>query len=377
MRKRRKRLKVAFVAPVRSVHSHKWINGLAKAGCQIEVIAFRGDEIEGIKKNKNVKIHQIATIKTKVNIWNKFLLGIKAWQTIREIKADVINAHYLSGFGWLAVFFPNAPVVLTVWGGDVFEEPRKFPFNILNPLALRLSSKITVHSEYMKNYLVDKWNIPKSKVWKGGFGIDKNIFNDKESHDYWLRKLDIKKNQQTILHLRFLQPVYNPLTVLNAWFKLNLINKNTVLLLLGYRGDKIIKQKIESLVKKQKLAHKIRFIETLNSTDLASLMKSVNLGVCIPSSDGMPISLWEAMACGCPLVVSDLPQYDKLIQQNKNGLRVRVKSVKETTQAMSKILTDQKLAQNLSEGGIKEAKKIPTVTNEMKRVKRLFEELSA
>jgi glycosyltransferase involved in cell wall biosynthesis len=45
--------------------------------------------------------------------------------------------------------------------------------------------------------------------------------------------------------------------------------------------------------------------------------------VMVPRSDGMPNSLWEAMACGAVPVLADLPQYREVIYHRRNGFLVK------------------------------------------------------
>ncbi len=43
------------------------------------------------------------------------------------------------------------------------------------------------------------------------------------------------------------------------------------------------------------------------------LLRAATVGVSIPSSDGSPSSVWEALASGLPTVTSDLPQIEEKV----------------------------------------------------------------
>lgn len=51
-------------------------------------------------------------------------------------------------------------------------------------------------------------------------------------------------------------------------------------------------------------------------TDLWSWMKSAAVFVSLSCVEGMPNTVMEAMACGCPLVVSDIPQHRALVNES-------------------------------------------------------------
>ena len=61
----------------------------------------------------------------------------------------------------------------------------------------------------------------------------------------------------------------------------------------------------------------------------------------VPRSDGMPNSLWEAMACGAVPVLADLPQYREVIGQGKNGFLVKP-APEELAEALLSLLNDPK-----------------------------------
>jgi glycosyltransferase involved in cell wall biosynthesis len=51
-------------------------------------------------------------------------------------------------------------------------------------------------------------------------------------------------------------------------------------------------------------------------------MNLAHIMVMVPQSDGMPNTLWEAMACGALPVLNRLPQYIEIIEDGINGLLV-------------------------------------------------------
>ncbi len=53
--------------------------------------------------------------------------------------------------------------------------------------------------------------------------------------------------------------------------------------------------------------------------DLPRYYRSADLYLSASHSDGSSISLLEAMACGCPVLVSDIPGNREWVSQGKNG----------------------------------------------------------
>jgi glycosyltransferase involved in cell wall biosynthesis len=72
--------------------------------------------------------------------------------------------------------------------------------------------------------------------------------------------------------------------------------------------------------------------------------------VSIPSSDSSPRSAWEALACGCPLVVSDLPWVHELIEPDRHAAVVPI-DADAVAAAIERLLTEPQLASRLRAEG--------------------------
>ena len=76
---------------------------------------------------------------------------------------------------------------------------------------------------------------------------------------------------------------------------------------------------------------------------MAAYYQAADVCVSIPSSDSSPRSVWEAMACGCPVVVSDLPWVHELIEPGCDALTVPI-DAGALALAIDRILGDRELA---------------------------------
>jgi glycosyltransferase involved in cell wall biosynthesis len=72
--------------------------------------------------------------------------------------------------------------------------------------------------------------------------------------------------------------------------------------------------------------------------------------ISIASSDSSPRSVWEAMACGSPCVLSDLPWVRELIEPERDALVVPI-DARSVADAVRRILTDRELAARLATSG--------------------------
>jgi glycosyltransferase involved in cell wall biosynthesis len=84
--------------------------------------------------------------------------------------------------------------------------------------------------------------------------------------------------------------------------------------------------------------------------ELADYFRAASVCVSIPSSDSSPRSVWEAMACGCPCVLSDLPWVHESIVDGREALVTTI-DARAVADAIGRVLRDPALAAPLAVHG--------------------------
>jgi glycosyltransferase involved in cell wall biosynthesis len=79
---------------------------------------------------------------------------------------------------------------------------------------------------------------------------------------------------------------------------------------------------------------------------MADYYRAADVCVSLASSDSSPRSVWEAMACGCALVVSDLLWVHELIEHERHALVVPIEAGA-VADAIERLVTDEALAARL------------------------------
>lgn len=77
--------------------------------------------------------------------------------------------------------------------------------------------------------------------------------------------------------------------------------------------------------------------------DVADFYQKSDIVVLPSYREGLPKSLLEAAACGLPIVTTDVPGCREVVQHNKTGLLVPVKTVLPLAQALERLLKDKTL----------------------------------
>ena len=68
-------------------------------------------------------------------------------------------------------------------------------------------------------------------------------------------------------------------------------------------------------------------------------MKKASVFVSLSSYEGCPNSVMEAMVCGCPLVVSDIPAHREILDESC-ALFVDISNIKQTADTIIQVLRD-------------------------------------
>jgi glycosyltransferase involved in cell wall biosynthesis len=115
-------------------------------------------------------------------------------------------------------------------------------------------------------------------------------------------------------------------------------------------GEGSLKEKLRSLAIELGIESKVDFLGTRSRDEIAALFNSSELFLLSSVSEGMPKVLLEALACGTPVVCTDVGAC-KAVLNGKGGLVVPPEDGEKLFQAIEKVLSDRNLQKKLSTEG--------------------------
>lgn len=115
-------MKVLLLSAASSVHTMRWANAFGMLGHEVH-LASQHEPLQGYSSVREIHLlpHRSGA--------GYLLNGPRLRQLVCAVRPDVVNAHYATGYGTLARALRGVPVVLNVWGSDVYEFPEKSPFH--------------------------------------------------------------------------------------------------------------------------------------------------------------------------------------------------------------------------------------------------------
>jgi len=282
----------------------------------------------------------------------------------RDVRPAVVHAHWLCGYGAFAALARATPLVAMAWGSDVCGANRVK--TLANRIALRGADIAMADSQALLDRLIELGAAPNSTVLVN-WGVDLATFAPVNGARPAVRAdLDLGPGP-VILSPRSLTPVYNPDTILDA-FALVTRARPDAQLVLKHMGvdDPALPGMVDA---------RVQVVGHVPHEEMARYYQAADVCVSIPSSDSSPRSVWEAMACGCPVVVSDLPWVHELIAAEHDALVVPVDAAA-VARALDRVIADPRLAQRLAGRGRALAEAHRDRATEMDRLAAIYRSLA-
>ena len=146
------------------------------------------------------------------------------------------------------------------------------------------------------------------------WGIDLSKFK-KYNDESIIRKYSLEKSV-VIISTRNHEKIYGIEVLLEAFSILSRKSPSAKLLLLGSGS---LTGNYSEFIKKDNLEDKIKIVGRIPNSDLPLFLNNSDIYVSTSFSDGTSVSLLEGMACGLPVVVSDIPSNNEWITNGENG----------------------------------------------------------
>ncbi len=337
--------RILILADINSAHTQKWVLGLANDNFTIGIFSFNSSDSDWFNNNKNIvclnKKHTKATL-TLLNKLAYLLLWPKLLYQIYKFKPQVIHSHYASSYGLLGALTFFKPFIVSAWGSDVMDFPKK---SFLNKLVIKFilfrANKICVTSTVLKKEISQ---YTKKQVHIIPFGVNLNMFYADHS---------VSVNNDFVFGVvKNLEPIYNIDKTIIAFY--SLVKRYPDLpLKLKIVGDGSQKENLNELINYYGLQNNIDMIGFVAHDQIPEYLNTMDVLVNVSETESFGVSVAEAMACQIPVIVSDVEGFKDLIPDESIGLITRSTSPYDIRIAMEKYLMNYELRNILANNAFK------------------------
>ena len=239
----------------------------------------------------------------------------------KKIKFDIIHAHFVYRPGYIAAVLGKIlgkPVIITAHGSDIhlnlYRDDGLFRKRTIN--AMRWSSGIIAVSQSLKNMIAEEGFGDKTSVVPCGFS-DSTFFpmDQKECR----RKLSLKSEIKVLLFIGNLRNVKGVDVLIEAFKQVRKTKSDVGLFIIGDGPEKNI---LEQKTIKYKIDKAIQFLGSREHEVIPLYINSADVIVQPSRDEGRGVVIFEALACGIPVVASRVGGIPETIVNEKLGLLV-------------------------------------------------------
>ncbi|MBN1167240.1 MAG: glycosyltransferase family 4 protein [Methanospirillaceae archaeon] len=300
-------MKILFIANAACIHPVRFAQYFADRKYDVHFITYVPPE----ELLSNVKIHILPSFFSNIFL-DFFPRQFIIHSIIKIVDPDVIHAVYISKFGWHIIPIRKKPIFLTALGSDILLTPYKNPiYYIFTKLALQKADIIYAVSKHIQQKIISEYQIPEYVVKYLPIGIDTSIFYNE--------KLELPLSTPIIrlFSNRGFRAEYDPITIIDA---VGIVFKEYPHITLTLKGHASERKQCEDYVFQNGYDSFIQFLERTDYACVINDYKSADIFISAAISDGTPVSMIEAMACGLVCVMSDVGGVSEWIIDEYNGL---------------------------------------------------------
>jgi len=310
-----------------------------------EYFLYYSRQPEADLRSPNIKVK---VLKTPWLLWDHIALP----GALREDKIDLFFSPYYKKPWWL----PCKSIITVNDLNPLFNKHSflyRLYFRCVLKRSLRTANLILVLSRYVKDQLLEIFEIDANKVMVHYCAVreDFSPLKDRLSARATLEKYGVTSNY--ILYVGNLMPHKNVSSLIKAYAGLPKDIKDAHSLVIG-GSKKWCYRQLVRLAAQSGVKDKVVFTGFIPDEDLLSVYNGAALFVFPSLREGFGFPPLEAMACGVPVVASNVTSLPELI--GDAGVLVDPYDVQALTRAMNDVLTNEELRKGLIEKGLKRVK---------------------
>jgi glycosyltransferase involved in cell wall biosynthesis len=210
-------------------------------------------------------------------------------------------------------------------------------YQYIFPLMIKTSKHIITVSEFSKNELVKRYKIKERKI-SVVYDCVNEIFKPSK----------IEKTDKYILALSSVAYHKNFIGLLEAFQLLK--NNNIKLYIVGGSNKKIFGEKSLDILRDIEKNPNVRYLGRVNDEKLVELYSNAQCFVYPSFYEGFGLPPLEAQACGCPIIISDIPVFKEIY--GESAIYCNPHNAEDIANKIETVLEDKSLRENLSGLGI-------------------------
>ena len=302
-------MKIIYFSTSYSPHDHRFLSALAKTKHKVYFVRLEPAKNESEDRIVPTEIEQVQWAGGKYEVrWRdvpKYVRSLR--KVIKRIQPDILHAGPIQTVGLIAVLTRFRPLMMMSWGFDLMEDVyRNRWWTWVTGFVLKRSTFFTSDAQVTRDKAVH-YGMNSERTVVFPWGVDLDHF----------KPSNLQPSTGEVLTLfcnRSWEPRYGVDVLARAFVRAAQTQPNLRLILLGGGSMGGQLRRILSPVKDQVL-----FGGYISQKELPRYYNMADVYISPSHVDGSSVSLMEAMGCGLPCLISDIPANKEWVTEGDNG----------------------------------------------------------
>jgi len=315
---------------------------LAKLGNEVHVLTIWHKNLLHEEYIDGFYIHRINVLAQKIPFYIDISYFIKVLIEIKAIRPDIIHAQAISVNAMFALLISRImQIPFTVWaqGSDIYLMPSWFK---------QIISKRIINSAMVVFGLTNDMANEIRNIGSGNIAILPNGVNlskfDQIPKEDARNALGLEDEDVIMLFVGRLSKIKGVDYLIEA---LNQLSKDYIHIKLIIVGDGEERKHLEHIVHINSLTEQVTFTGKIPNECVIKYMNAADIFILPSTSEGFPITILEAMACGLPIIASRIRGIPEIVIDGYNGFLIEPKDSIRISEKII-LLLDENLRNNIS-----------------------------
>ncbi len=331
-------MRICLLANAASIHTVRWTEYFLSKHYAVHVISLEPPR----EMSTRVEVYVLP------KVWplklDYFGSAGKVRKLLKQIKPDLLHAHYASGYGTLGRLSRFHPYLVSVWGADIYEFPQQsFLHRRLIKDNLSSADHVCSTSEIMA---VQARRYCDRPITVTPFGVDCQQFRPNDG-------LCSDTEEIVIGTVKSLEEKYGVEYLVKSFALVAEKYRGCKKVKLLIAGDGSLREDLQSLAAALGVGALTHFTGHVPHDEVPKVLNtfSVFAAVSIRESESFGVAALEASACGLPVVVSRIGGLPEVVSNEVTGIIVPPGDVQATADAISRLVDDPALCHRLGAAG--------------------------
>ena len=302
-------MRIIYFSKNYTPHDYRFLSSLAKTKHEVFYLKLEASQRQTEDRPVPSNVQQILWSGGQREFrWQdvpKYVLSLR--DLIKELNPDLIHAGPIQTCAFIAILSSFRPILTMSWGYDlVMDADRNSWMKRITRYVLRNSAYFISDAKVSRDKAV-AFGMDPEKTVIFPWGIDLKHFKPSTK---------IRKKTITLFCSRTWESIYRVDVLAKAFVKVATSDPSVNLILLGGGSQSV---KIRQIFMSGGVLDRVHFGGQISQSDLPRWYYMADIYISPSHVDGSSVSLMEALACGLPCLVSDIPGNQEWITEDENG----------------------------------------------------------